>query len=97
MEQSRNDQSSTNSQDSSAPGGVQNIEYVPLVPIEAEKALLGCLLTDEGICQEYSQVLTPDSFGDARNRYLMRVIKAMVASGVHPDIATIWTFMGGPR
>jgi len=96
MEQPRTDQSSTNSQGNSAPGGVQSIEYTPLVPIEAEKALLGCLLTDEGICQEYSQVLTPDHFGDARNRYLMRVIKAMVASGIHPDIATISTFMGGP-
>ena len=74
----------------------QAAAYVPLVPLEAEKALLGCLLMDEGLCQEYSQVLQPDDFGDARNLYLMRVIKTMMVGGIFPDLATIMFYMGGP-
>ncbi len=51
-------------------------QQIPTVPcnVEAEKALIGCILLDENLIVELSDILMPDDFYDQKNRLLYRAM-----------------------
>lgn len=57
--------------------------------IEAEIALIGCILIDENIILEISDVLIPDDFYDAKNRLIYRTMLNLSKEGKNIDVTTV--------
>ena len=57
--------------------------------VEAEIALLGCVLIDENLMVELSDLLLPDDFYDVKNRLIYRTMLNLSKEGKNIDITTL--------
>ncbi|MDE7106566.1 MAG: replicative DNA helicase [Anaeroplasmataceae bacterium] len=66
-------------------------QQVPSVPcnVEAEIALIGCILMDENLIIELSDILIPDDFYDAKNRLIYRTMLNLSKEGKNIDVTTV--------
>ena len=66
-------------------------QQVPSVPanVEAEIALLGCILMDENLMIELSDLLIPDDFYDVKNRLIFRTMLNLSRDGKNIDITSL--------
>ncbi len=66
-------------------------QQIPTVPcnVEAEKALIGCILLDENLIVELSDILMPDDFYDQKNRLLYRAMLNLFKEGKGIDVTTV--------
>ncbi|MDE7213313.1 MAG: replicative DNA helicase [Anaeroplasmataceae bacterium] len=73
------------------------MQQVPSVPanVEAEIALIGCILMDENLIVELSDILLPDDFYDAKNRLIYRTMLNLSKEGKNIDITTVVTTLEG--
>lgn len=67
------------------------MQQMPTVPcnIEAEIALIGCVLIDENLIIELTDILLPDDFYDAKNRLIYRAMLNLSKEGKNIDITTL--------
>ncbi|MDE6242074.1 MAG: replicative DNA helicase [Anaeroplasmataceae bacterium] len=67
------------------------MQQVPSVPanVEAEIALIGCILMDENLIIELSDILLPDDFYDAKNRLIYRTMLNLSKEGKNIDVTTV--------
>ncbi len=67
------------------------MQQVPSVPcnVEAEIALIGCILLDENLILELSDLLLPDDFYDAKNRLIYRTMLDLSKEGKSIDVTTV--------
>lgn len=67
------------------------MQQVPSVPcnVEAEIALIGCILLDENLILELSDLLLPDDFYDAKNRLIYRTMLNLSKEGKSIDVTTV--------
>ncbi|MDE5545932.1 MAG: replicative DNA helicase [Anaeroplasmataceae bacterium] len=67
------------------------MQQVPSVPanVEAEIALIGCILMDENLIIELSDILLPDDFYDAKNRLIYRTMLNLSKEGKSIDVTTV--------
>ena len=63
--------------------------------LTAERALLGCLMLDRGLIDEYRDRLQPESLGQAAHARILAHILALHASGVQPDTVTMFERIHG--
>lgn len=63
--------------------------------LTAERALLGCLMLDRGLVDEYRDRLQPESLGQAAHARILAHILALHASGVQPDTVTMFERIHG--
>lgn len=63
--------------------------------LTAERALLGCLMLDRGLVDEYRDRLQPESLGQASHGRILAHILALHASGVQPDTVTMFERIHG--
>ncbi|MDE6660541.1 MAG: replicative DNA helicase [Anaeroplasmataceae bacterium] len=73
------------------------MQQVPSVPanVEAEIALIGCILMDENLIVELSDILLPDDFYDAKNRLIYRTMLNLSKEGKSIDITTVVSTLEG--
>ncbi|MDE7095261.1 MAG: replicative DNA helicase [Anaeroplasmataceae bacterium] len=73
------------------------MQQVPSVPanVEAEIALIGCILMDENLIVELSDILLPDDFYDAKNRLIYRTMLNLSKEGKNIDITTLVSTLEG--
>ncbi len=66
-------------------------QHLPTIPanVEAEIALLGCILIDENLMIEIADLLIPDDFYDAKNRLIYRSMLNLSKEGKNIDITTV--------
>ncbi|MDE6583819.1 MAG: replicative DNA helicase [Anaeroplasmataceae bacterium] len=57
--------------------------------IEAEIALIGCVLIDENLIIELTDILLPDDFYDSKNRLIYRAMLNLSKEGKNIDITTL--------
>lgn len=67
------------------------MQQMPTVPcnIEAEIALIGCVLIDENLIIELTDILLPDDFYDSKNRLIYRAMLNLSKEGKNIDITTL--------
>ena len=68
-------------------------EQVLNVPrsVEAETALIGCILVDENLIIEASDILTPNDFYDQKNKLIYRTMVNLSKEGKNIDVMTVVT------
>ena len=57
--------------------------------VEAEIALIGCILIDESLMLEASDILVPDDFYDTKNRLIYRTMLNLSKNGKNIDVMTV--------
>ncbi|MDE7263218.1 MAG: replicative DNA helicase [Anaeroplasmataceae bacterium] len=72
-------------------------QQMPSVPcnVEAEIALIGCILMDENLIVELSDLLIPDDFYDAKNRLIYRTMLNLSKEGKSIDVTTVVSMLEG--
>lgn len=73
------------------------MQQVPSVPanVEAEIALIGCILMDENLIIELSDILLPDDFYDSKNRLIYRTMLNLSKEGKSIDVTTVVSTLEG--
>ncbi|MDE5855602.1 MAG: replicative DNA helicase, partial [Anaeroplasmataceae bacterium] len=73
------------------------MQQVPSVPanVEAEIALIGCILMDENLIVELSDILLPDDFYDSKNRLIYRTMLNLSKEGKNIDVTTVVSTLEG--
>lgn len=63
----------------------------PSIPcnIEAEIALIGCIFVDENLIIQFSDILLPEDFYDAKNRLIYRTMLGLSREGKNIDVTTV--------
>lgn len=66
-------------------------EQVLNVPksVEAETALIGCILVDENLILEASDILSPKDFYDQKNKLIFRTMSNLFKEGKNIDVMTV--------
>ena len=66
-------------------------EQVLNVPrsVEAETALIGCILIDENLILEASDILAPNDFYDQKNKLIFRAMVNLSKEGKNIDVMTV--------
>ena len=66
-------------------------EQVLNVPrsVEAETALIGCILIDENLILEASDILVPNDFYDQKNKLIFRAMVNLSKEGKNIDVMTV--------
>lgn len=59
--------------------------------VEAEVALIGCILVDENLIVELSDTLIPDDFYDVKNRLIYRTMLKLFRDSKNVDVASLIT------
>ena len=57
--------------------------------VEAETALIGCILVDENLIIEASDILNPNDFYDQKNKLIYRTMVNLSKEGKNIDVMTV--------